>query len=91
MPAACGVACEVCGFIEVCKGPCVSGTDPRASEWVEKLKTFGITCAVLECAIKNKVDYCLKCDEFPCNVLYEGEFPYSKNFLDIFKKFKEEK
>jgi len=88
MAGACGIACEVCGFKEVCGG-CVAGTDPKALERLEKVKqALGMPCPVLECAIKNKVDYCLRCDKFPCDVHYQ-EFPYSKKLLDIFKKFKE--
>ena len=90
MPAACGIACEVCGFKETCGG-CVSGTDPKAPERLEKLKQMlGMPCPVLECAVKNKVDYCLRCGEFPCDVHYQG-IPYSKTLLDVFKSFKESK
>ena len=90
MPAACGMACEVCGLIEVCGG-CLPGTDPGAPERAEKIrKMVGMPCPMLECAIKNKVDYCLKCPGFPCDIAYQ-EIPYSKKFLDIMKKFFKEK
>jgi hypothetical protein len=82
------MACEVCGFIEACGG-CMAGTDPKVPERLEKLKQMmGAPCAVSECAMNNKIDYCLRCDKFPCEVHYQG-LPYSKKLLDIFKKFKE--
>ena len=84
---ACGIACEVCGIFSKgeCEG-CVAGTDEGASVFLASLKEkLGFGCSVLECAINNNVAYCLKdCDKFPCDVLYQG-FPYSKEFLDIFK------
>ncbi|TRZ49799.1 MAG: DUF3795 domain-containing protein [Dehalococcoidia bacterium] len=92
MPAACGIACEVCGLLVkgVCPiGGCVAGTDERAPEKLEKVKeVIGTPCPVLECAIKNKVDYCLKCEGFPCEIHYH-EFPYGKKFLDVMKGAKE--
>ena len=42
---------------------------------------------MLECAIKNNVDYCLKCPMFPCDTAYQ-EIPYSKKVLDIIKGLK---
>jgi len=85
---ACGIACEVCGFLAkgVCGG-CVAGNDQGASKKLdEQKKKFGFTCPVLECAVGNKVGFCLKdCDKFPCELLYRG-YPYSKGFLDIFKR-----
>jgi len=61
---------------------CVAGTDPKASEKLEKFKAAtGSPCKILECAIKNKVDYCSRCDEFPCQVHYQVEI-YSKKLLD---------
>ncbi len=94
MPAACGIACEVCGFLVKGDCPidgCVAGTDEKAPEKQEKMKAlFGHPCALLECAIKNKVDYCLKCEEFPCKVHYRGQ-PYSKDFLDALKGMKEKR
>jgi len=63
MPGVCGLACEVCGFLEkgICLvgDGCVAGTDPKAPEKLEKFKaTTGHPCVFLECAIENKIDYC---------------------------------
>ena len=87
MPAACGIACEVCGLKEkgACPG-CVAGTDEKAKAMVEWLKGMEISCPVLECAIKSKVDYCLRCGKFPCDVFYQAEFPYGEKLLDMFKE-----
>jgi hypothetical protein len=86
MTAACGIDCDVCMALEkgICHG-CAAGTDAKAPEMVEWLKGIGISCPVLECAIKNKVDYCLRCENMPCDVLYQAEHPYSKSLLDLFK------
>jgi len=90
MPAACGIACEVCVAFEngICPG-CVAGTDARAPEMVEWLKGIGVSCPVLECAIENRVDYCLRCENLPCDVLYKAEHPYTRSFLDLFKLVKD--
>jgi len=53
---------------------------------METLKGLDMSCPVLECAIKNKVDYCFRCEKFPCDVHYLG-FPYAKELLDTWKKF----
>ena len=91
MPGACGIACEVCGLREkvICSTDgCVAGTDPKAPEKLERKKTaLGHPCLILECAINKKVDYCLRCDEFPCEVHYKQGMPYSKQTLDLFKVF----
>ena len=90
MPGACGVACEICALHEkgMCPG-CVPGTDAKAPEFVETLKGWGITCPVLECAIKTKTDYCFRCPKLPCDVHYQALAPYSKALLDTWKKFLE--
>ena len=72
----------------VCRG-CTAGTDDNAPAMVEWLKGLGMSCSVLDCAIKNKVDYCLRCENLPCDVLYQAEHPYSKGLLDLFKGVKE--
>ena len=94
MPGTCGLACEVCEFPArgICPvGSCVAGTDEKAPEKLEKFKAaFGHSCAVLECAIKNKVDYCFRCEKFPCDVHYQQEL-YSKKLLDMIRGMKEKK
>ena len=88
MPSACGLACEVCGIRERVGWPvdgCVSGTDKKAAEKLEKFKAaMGNPCFILECAIKNNVDHCTRCDEFPCEVHYQQEI-YSHKLLDVVK------
>ena len=94
MPAACGLACEVCGIREkvgCAPDGCVPGTDPKAPEKLEKFKAAnGYPCFILECAIKNKVDYCLRCDEFPCEVHYKTGL-FGKGVLDMIKSALEKK
>ena len=88
MPAACGLACEVCGIKERVGCPldgCVAGTDPSAPEKLAKLTAvIGHPCQVLECAMKKKVDYCTRCDEFPCEAHYQRGL-YNEKTLDMFK------
>ena len=88
MPGACGIACEICVLHEkgMCPG-CVPGTDPKAPAFVETLKGWGLSCAVLECAIKNKADYCFRCENFPCDIHYQAAVPYTKELLDVWKGF----
>ncbi len=91
MPGACGLACEVCGFREkglcLVDGGCVAGTDPKAPEKLEKFKAAaGHPCYVLECAIKNEIDHCFRCEKFPCNIHYHQQEIYSKKLLDMIKE-----
>jgi len=91
MIAACGIACDVCQLKEPCGG-CVSGIDPTCQQRAAVIREMmGAPCPVLECAIKNKVDYCLSCAQFPCELHYKAQIPYSRRLLDILKKFKAEK
>ena len=88
MPSACGLACEVCRFPEKRLCPidrCVPGTDSKAIDKLEKFKAkTGNPCLILECAIKNKIDHCFRCNEFPCGIHYRQEI-YSKKLLDMIK------
>ena len=55
-------------------------------EKAEKFKaTMGHTCFILECAIKNKVDHCTRCDQFPREVHYQQGGPFSQQPLDMLK------
>ncbi len=88
MPGACGIACEVCGLRDQCGG-CVAGTDPRAPQRQAELrKLMGAPCPALNCAMRKGIDYCLRCPDFPCEVHYKWEIPYSRKLLDLVKKFK---
>lgn len=79
---ACGLACGACIFFtkKVCTG-CLPGTDEAAPAKYEEFKKDGFACPAMECAIKNKVAHCLSCDKIPCDVLYQGEIPYSRKLL----------
>jgi len=95
MPGVCGLACEICGFQDKGLCPlgdgCVAGTDPKAPEKQEKFKAAkGNPCFILECAIKNNVGYCFRCDKFPCEVHYQQEL-FSKKLLDMIKGMKSKK
>ena len=57
----------------------------------ERIKEMmGAYCPVLKCAMEKKAEYCLSCKEFPCEVHYKWEIPYSRRILDLHKKFKDE-
>jgi len=65
---------------------CVPGTDPRAPEKVEMFKAaMGHPCMILECATKKGVDYCTRCEGFPCDVHYQQGGPFSQQLLDMLK------
>lgn len=50
-------------------------------------RVLGFTCPILECAFKKRVDYCSRdCPDFPCEVYYRSQIPYSLSFLNIMKK-----
>lgn len=84
---ACGIACEICSLYEkgLCKG-CCSGIDKNIYEIIEWMRKEIGGCSILECAHKSKTDYCLKCDNYPCELHYE-KGPYKKEFLDVLKPY----
>jgi hypothetical protein len=89
MTAACGIDCEICELKAECGG-CFPGTDPRAKDRADELKRLiGLECPVFRCAVEKKVDYCLRCDSFPCDIHYKYNYPYSDLLLDNLKLMKE--
>ena len=91
MPGACGMACEVCKYkneelFENPCGGCVAGTDSKAPQRLQRLRSSGVTCEVFECAVEKKVDYCLSCEAFPCEV-HERGFPYDNELLNTYKNY----
>lgn len=88
MTAACGIDCEICELKPECGG-CPSGTDPGAKDRLDELKKdIGMICPVLKCAMEKNVDYCLRCNDFPCDIHYKYNYPYSDLFLDNLKVIK---
>ncbi len=45
---------------------------------------MGHPCFILECAVKNRVDHCTRCEQFPCEVHYKQEL-FSHKLLDMIK------
>ena len=83
----CGIACEKCRRL-LNKTCIIGGCSFEGAE--EKLKkqreVLGFTCPILECAFRAGVSYCMQdCKNFPCEIYYRFEFPYSKKFLDVMK------
>ena len=96
--AACGMACQVCKLMrdEACEMcGCVPGNDEKVSDKQKLIQAeLGFICLILDCASKKKLDYCFKCDEFPCDIYYtQGEygrgFPFSREWLEKFKAEKD--
>ena len=89
MTAACGVNCEICGLKVECGG-CPPGTDPGAKDRADEIiRLFGVRCPVFLCAIEKNIDYCLRCDSFPCDIHYKYNYPYSDLLLDNLKVMKQ--
>ena len=86
---ACGFVCSYCKVYRSgrCEG-CWAGTSEEAKAEVERRKRSGEeVCPVLGCAVSRNVSRCPLCPDFPCKMLYEKQFPYSKNFLDLIEFF----
>lgn len=89
MTAACGIDCGVCEFKPQCGG-CGPGTHPGAQARLDEIKRIiGFICPVLKCAMTKRVDYCLRCESFPCEIHYKYNYPYSDFMLDAIKSMKQ--
>jgi hypothetical protein len=88
--AACGFPCEGCHIWAKGLCPfdgCVPGTDPRAPEKRDIfIEVDGRPCPILECAIKNNIDYCWRCEKFPCKIHYDELRIYDKKVLDTLRE-----
>ncbi|RLA94830.1 MAG: hypothetical protein DRG25_01680 [Deltaproteobacteria bacterium] len=83
---ACGINCSVCRLhvIGLCS-TCGSGRSSAAeNKLLAQIRIFGTGCPILECAVKRKIEYCLRdCEEFPCNSFFDGPYPFSRSFLSM--------
>lgn len=83
---ACGINCDVCKLNLL--GTCSSCGSGKSLEAEQKLaaqrKLFGSTCAILACAQMNQIEYCLRdCGQFPCDNFSQGPYPFSREYLQM--------
>ena len=91
---ACGINCDVCRLnIDGLCSSCGSGTSPAGQRKLAgQEKLLGAPCAILACAILNRVDYCLRdCDSFPCDNFNTGAYPFSSAYLKMQTRRRTEK
>lgn len=83
---ACGVDCDACrlNVLKICSS-CGPATGTIAQDkMAAQLRILGAPCPILACASKRKIHYCPRdCDEFPCDVFVNGEYPFSRGFLSM--------
>lgn len=83
---ACGINCDTCklyrhGECSSC-GPAMSETAQMKMQAQERL--LGSPCPLLACARLNRINHCLAdCDNFPCENLERGPYPFSAAFLSM--------
>ncbi len=91
---ACGINCDMCRLrlLGACSS-CGSGRSQEAPKKLEAQKRiFGGTCTILECAVMNRIEFCLRdCDSFPCDNFTTGPYPFSRGFLDMQERRRKEK
>lgn len=81
---ACGIDCDACRL--KVQGKCSSCGPGDSEEATRKLsaqvRLLGSPCPMLECARSRGIPHCLRdCDEFPCERLRAGPYPFSPDFL----------
>lgn len=90
---ACGINCGMCKLrlMGICSS-CGSGKSPEAEKKLAaQSRAFGGTCTILECAVLNRVEYCLRdCGGFPCENFSTGPYPFSSGFLSMQKRRRSE-
>ncbi len=90
---ACGIDCDVCRLrlLGTCSS-CGSGKSPEAGKKLEaQHRIFAGSCAILECAVLNHIDYCpMDCGGFPCDNFNAGPYPFSTGFLSMQERRRKE-
>jgi hypothetical protein len=82
---ACGIFCGLCKIFRRTEYKC------HGCNWANKMlklsREDGKGCVFWECTQNKKVECCLICDEFPCQIHYnKKEAVYTKHALDEWKK-----
>jgi hypothetical protein len=90
---ACGINCDVCrlnlkGICSTC-GPATGGE--AAAKLAAQQRILGQPCPVLACARLNHIDHCMRdCPQFPCEIFETGPYPFSKGYLTMQKRRRDE-
>lgn len=83
---ACGINCDVCQLrlLGICSS-CGPGKSSQAEQKLAVQKvTLGDTCAILECAHLNQIDYCMRdCGCFPCDNFSKSTYPFGSGYLNM--------
>ncbi|MFZ5571085.1 MAG: DUF3786 domain-containing protein [Thermodesulfobacteriota bacterium] len=91
---ACGINCDVCrlNLGGVCSS-CGAGTSEQgAMKMAAQERILGRPCPILACAAMNRVAYCMQgCNQFPCDNFSAGPYPFSKGFLEMQQRRRQEK
>ena len=90
---ACGINCDACRLQTdgICSS-CGSGTSPAGQrKRAAQEKLLGAPCAILACAILNRVTYCPRdCDAFPCENFSDGAYPFGEAYLSMQRRRRKE-
>lgn len=91
---ACGINCDVCklnlrGICSTCgSGKSTEGAIKEAAQ----VRILGSPCPILSCARMNRIDFCIRdCNQFPCDNFENGPYPFSKGYLQMQQRRREEK
>ena len=91
---ACGINCDVCKLrlLEICS-TCGPGKSIEAQRKLEaQRRILGDACPVLACAALNHLDYCLRdCNAFPCGNFRYGPYPFSRGFISMQERRRQER
>ena len=83
---ACGINCDVCqlNLTRHCSSCGPGRSDLAAAKSAAQIRILGYSCAILECARLNHIDYCPRdCPSFPCHNFTASHYPYGQGFLDM--------
>ncbi|MCK8600919.1 DUF3786 domain-containing protein [Desulfoferrobacter suflitae] len=90
---ACGINCDVCKLqlMEICSS-CGSGKSLLARQKLAaQERILGGVCPILACASMKNLDYCMRdCSSFPCDHFTAGPYPFSRGFLAMQERRRQE-
>ncbi len=90
---ACGINCDACrlNVRGICSS-CGAGTEIAGRRKLEaQERLFHGACPVLKCAWEHQISYCPRdCRRFPCRLFEQGPYPYSRGFLDMQRRRRQE-